>query len=108
LDHELAVGVQFRRRTAGNPYDLPHRLAADLRHPAADVEGAHAAQNDVVLGRERRQRCERKGRGDQDTTHAVPPTCVNVFLSLSAIVTDLASDRDAAVTPRAAPPRPFA
>ena len=103
LDHELAVGVQFRRRTAGDPHDLPHRPAADLGDPSADVERAHAAQNDVVLGCERRQRCERKNRGDQDTAHAVPPSLV-----LAAMVTHLAGNRGAAITPRAAPPRPFA
>src|SRR5262249_25039443 len=35
LHHELAVGVEFRRRTAGDPHDLPHRPAADLGDAAA-------------------------------------------------------------------------
>ena len=96
LDHELPVGVEFRRRAAGDPHDLPHRPATDLGDASADVERAHAAQHDVVLARARRQGRERKDRGDQHTTHAVPPRLV-----LPAMVM-------AAVTPRAAPARPFA
>src|SRR5262249_27065419 len=32
------------------PHDLAHRLAADLDHTPADVERAHPAQHDVLLG----------------------------------------------------------
>src|SRR5262245_15485044 len=55
LDHVLAVGIELRLRTAGLAHDHPHRLAADLGDPAADMERTQAAQHDVVLSRERRK-----------------------------------------------------
>jgi hypothetical protein len=50
LDHVLAVRIELGERTAGLPHDLAHRFPADLDHPATDMERAHAAQHDVLLG----------------------------------------------------------
>ena len=69
LDHELAVRIELRRRTAGHAHDLSHRLAADLGDPPADMERAHAAQHDILLGGECRRCGKDASHSDQATTH---------------------------------------
>jgi len=85
LDHVLAVRVELRLRAAGLAHDHAHRLAADLGHPAANMERAHAAQHDVVLGRERRQRQERKDHSDHGALHGCLPRRVCMKISCARL-----------------------
>jgi hypothetical protein len=73
LDHVLTVRIELGLRAAGLAHDHPHRLAADLGHPAADMERAHAAQHDVFLGGQRGHCRAAENHPEQDAAHVFPP-----------------------------------